>query len=85
MFSIASNCLSGQFDFSGGTYSVTRMKISSPNRYGTREIVFMRNDAYRQYYNGWISGDGNVISGYLINVNNNIPSIEKFPFFAKKP
>ena len=84
-FTIANNCLSGQVEYSGVAYSVLRMKVSSPNRFGSREISFMRNDAYRQYYNGWISSDGNLITGYLINVNNNITSIEKFPFYAMKP
>ncbi|HEY4759619.1 MAG TPA: hypothetical protein VIH42_03470 [Thermoguttaceae bacterium] len=60
------------------------IKVSSPQKLGSREITFIRVDKYRQMYSGLISSDGTLIAGFLINMNDYIPTNEKFPFYAKE-
>jgi hypothetical protein len=50
----------------------------------TKSITFTRGGLYRQVYEGWISTDGCIMSGYLINDNLNMPHLDKYPFIAKK-
>ena len=81
-----SNGTSGNLRFQerGGIFAEIINVTIKENPLGSYEIFFLRTGAYKQYYNGWISSDGKIITGYLINVNENITTIEKFPFYATK-
>jgi len=80
---INSTCTGGTFTHpEGTTSSVIRMKITSPDSFGSRGIVFLRSGTVMQLYKGRISSDNKIIAGSLTNTNNTIKSLEDFPFYA---
>ena len=70
------------FPSEGIDAEIVNVQVSQPGTLKSREIRFERRGKFKQIYIGWISSDGKIIAGHLVNKNVHIRTSEKFPFFA---